>query len=123
MKKALFVLAAVAVAGVAVAWLERERRARHYVSSHRTVEPIRVPRPVVEPVAPEPVAEVTPAPAEVVEPVQAPVQAEVVEQVPAEVEAFAEAEAFDSEWDEPYDDEYEASEPVDWDEIVQAWTT
>jgi hypothetical protein len=119
MKKALFVLAAVAVAGVAVAWLERERRARHYVSSHRTVEPIRVPRPVVEPVAPEPVAEVTPAPAEVVE----PVQAEVVEQVPAEVEAFAEAEAFDSEWDEPYDDEYEASEPVDWDEIVQAWTT
>src|SRR6266516_1049630 len=122
MRKALFVLAAVAVGGIAVAVLGRDRRARHYVPDHRSFGSPSGPAPVEErePAKETPVVEVAEGAVEVpvVEPTpvaHAPVSIEpfvpaftdavAPEAVPAEIEA----EVVDSEWNELEPDPDEAA--------------
>src|SRR5947209_7104734 len=118
MRKALFVLAAVAVGGIAVAVLGRDRRARHYVPDYRSFGSPSGPAPVEEqePATPAPLEEVVAEP--VVEPTPvatAPVSiepfvpafTEAIEPVP--VHAEAEADVVDSEWNELQPDPDEAA--------------
>src|SRR5438874_3351141 len=89
MRKALFVLAAVAVGGIAVAVLGRDRRARHYVPDYRSFGSPSGPAPVAErePAKETPVGEVAevavevPAPTPVEEVVRAPLEEVVAEPV------------------------------------------